>query len=630
MKIKKRFLSSLLCAAILIGLVSTTTFAAKEWVPGPETDGAGEYYEYNVNASDITPDTTGGNPVYNFKVPGFNDVGDIIAIKFKDVGIKDAIYSSYIRSSDIDIKHGVEDYEYLKSMIDGGHPGAADLTVNLANGYENYISLFMFLYNESDSTDLSYTLKVNNKLYKVEDGSLVETSTPAAYMEAISWNIASHNAIFGTRLPEKMYDDTTTIEASQIQLNKIDFQLYYKGKLIETYNLADIIANPIEYNTTFMYTITYKLNADGTVTATAPISHLIHSEAKIQYKANAEYTTWQNKTSNGTDSIYNFTDAITAENIRVTSFSVNGHKLQTTLNVTNISTILEYYKTSGINPEDVTDADKPEDDNENSGDPMIKPAPDYDITPPGKEDETPVDDAEDETPADDSEGETTAPDAEDEPTKSKEVELTEDNMSVSKDDMATLITENATKDVVIKTPVGITLTFAKGTMKAVDGKDTYDFGVSMSDDYSKHSDMGVVTKDNFVSLIDFNYSGNLPAEATVKIPVGTDRAGQTLYYSQKVEAGYTLIQSVKVDNEGYITVKQDHCSTYVITTADINKDASSDVNEESSSDVQEEPGKTPDSNNVIIYVIIAVAIAAIAGAAVFMVYKKKKTEKQDN
>ncbi len=181
----------------------------------------------------------------------------------------------------------------------------------------------------------------------------------------------------------------------------------------------------------------------------------------------------------------------------------------------------------------------------------------------------------DEKPADDT---TTEEDKKDDTTvEIKEVTLTEANKVISKDDMAALITENATKDVVIKTPAGITLTFAKGTMKAVDGKDTYDFGVSMSNDYSKHSDMGVVTKDNFVSLIDFNYSGNLPAEATVKIPVGVERAGQTLYYSQKVEAGYTLVQSVKVDAEGYITVKQDHCSTYVVTTADVSEDDVLDV-----------------------------------------------------
>ena len=208
-------------------------------------------------------------------------------------------------------------------------------------------------------------------------------------------------------------------------------------------------------------------------------------------------------------------------------------------------------------------------------------------------------------------------------TEVKEVTLTTDNTVVSKDDMDGFIAENATKDVVIKTPSGITLTFVKGTMNAVDGKDAYDFGVSMSDDYSKHADMGVVTKSNFVSLIDFNYSGNLPAEATIKIPVGIDRAGQTLYYSQKVAAGYTLVQSVKVDAEGYITVKQDHCSTYVVTTEDISDD--------NSSNTQDDLKKTPDSNNVLVYVIIAVVILAVVGAGVaaFVVLKKKKETQKE-
>ena len=188
--------------------------------------------------------------------------------------------------------------------------------------------------------------------------------------------------------------------------------------------------------------------------------------------------------------------------------------------------------------------------------------------------------------------------------------------------MSTLITENATKDVVIKTPAGITLTFAKGTMKLVAGKDTYDFGVSISDDYSKQSDMGDVTKDNFVSLIDFEYSGNLPAEATIKIPVGTDRTGQTLYYLQKTETGYTLIQSAKVDDEGYITVKQDHCSTYVVATEDvsngkssdnstIDNNTSTDADKDNSSTEQNTTKETKGSNNWYIYVIIVLVIVAI-------------------
>ena len=80
-------------------------------------------------------------------------------------------------------------------------------------------------------------------------------------------------------------------------------------------------------------------------------------------------------------------------------------------------------------------------------------------------------------------------------------------------------------------------------------------------------------------------------------------AGQTLYYSQKVEAGYTLVQSVKVDSEGYITVKQDHCSTYVVTTTDVSKDASTDIIAGIS--------ETGDSNHVIMYAILFMVAGAL-------------------
>ncbi|MBQ6815037.1 MAG: hypothetical protein IJP13_05820 [Lachnospiraceae bacterium] len=209
-------------------------------------------------------------------------------------------------------------------------------------------------------------------------------------------------------------------------------------------------------------------------------------------------------------------------------------------------------------------------------------------------------------------------------TEVKEVTLTEESKAISKDDMAALITENATKDVVIKTPEGVSLTFTKGTMKAVEGKETYDFGLSMSDDYSKHSDMGVVTKDNFVSVIDFNYSGKLPAEATVKIPVGVERAGQTLYYSQKVEAGYTLVQSVKVDSEGYITVKQDHCSTYVVTTTDVSKETSTSA-PEGSTEAPNTPN-TPnagDSINITLWVVLLVVSVAMLVTTVGVKMRKR-------
>ena len=70
-------------------------------------------------------------------------------------------------------------------------------------------------------------------------------------------------------------------------------------------------------------------------------------------------------------------------------------------------------------------------------------------------------------------------------TDSYEVKLSSDNTSVSAEKFNAILTENATKDVVIKNADGVTFTFAKGTMKAVDGKTEYDFGTNIITDYSK-------------------------------------------------------------------------------------------------------------------------------------------------
>lgn len=50
-----------------------------------------------------------------------------------------------------------------------------------------------------------------------------------------------------------------------------------------------------------------------------------------------------------------------------------------------------------------------------------------------------------------------------------------DSQIVSADTFATILAENATKDVVIKSNNNVTFTFAKGTMASVDGKTEYDF-----------------------------------------------------------------------------------------------------------------------------------------------------------
>jgi hypothetical protein len=140
-----------------------------------------------------------------------------------------------------------------------------------------------------------------------------------------------------------------------------------------------------------------------------------------------------------------------------------------------------------------------------------------------------------------------------------------DSLTVSNDTFNAILAENATKDVVIKSNNDVTFIFAKGTMASVDGKTEYDFSTSIVNAYADTMP-SYITKDNFVSQINFNYSGKLPATANIRFYVGTEYAGQTLYYSlMNADNTFAEVQAVVVDADGYMTVKQDHCSSYVVT-----------------------------------------------------------------
>lgn len=105
-----------------------------------------------------------------------------------------------------------------------------------------------------------------------------------------------------------------------------------------------------------------------------------------------------------------------------------------------------------------------------------------------------------------------------------------DTQIVDNKTFANILKENESKDVVIKSNNNIIFTFEKGTMKGVEGKENYDFSTIINSIYSDTMP-SYVTKDNFISQINFNYSGQLPATASIRIPVGTQYAGKTLYYS---------------------------------------------------------------------------------------------------
>lgn len=179
-----------------------------------------------------------------------------------------------------------------------------------------------------------------------------------------------------------------------------------------------------------------------------------------------------------------------------------------------------------------------------------------------------------------------------------------DSQTVSADTFAAILAENAAKDVVIKSNNDVTFTFAKGTMANVAGKTEYDFSTSINSTYADTMP-AYVTKDNFIALINYNYSGKLPASADIRFYVGTQYAGNTLYYSlMNSDNTFAEVQAVVVDANGYMTVKQDHCSSYVVTNAEPKIAGSDDIDNGSASSTDTTP-KTGDMTPVAIYVIIA-------------------------
>ena len=147
-------------------------------------------------------------------------------------------------------------------------------------------------------------------------------------------------------------------------------------------------------------------------------------------------------------------------------------------------------------------------------------------------------------------------------------------------------------------------------MKAVDGKTEYDFGTNIITDYSKATELSTeVTKDNFVLQIDYKYSGQLPAKASITFNVGSELAGKTLYYYlYNTDKTYKIVQSVVVADDGSVTVKQDHCSTYVLTSAELN--------------VNKAPA-AGDTTNYVIFIILAV----ISLGTVILVSRKRMLDR---
>lgn len=192
------------------------------------------------------------------------------------------------------------------------------------------------------------------------------------------------------------------------------------------------------------------------------------------------------------------------------------------------------------------------------------------------------------------------------------VDISDGSTTIKVDEIRKIIEDNKTNDVIIKSNNDVTFTFAKGTMSEVSQVAIYDFSTAITTDIKEAGNIpAAVTDDIFVSKIVYNYSGALPAKASIKLNVGKAYAGQTLYYSQLLDDGTIIsMMSAVVDNDGYMTVEQDHCSTYLITKQKLTNN-------------KLETPKTADNSNIALWLTLLIVLCSSATLYTFAVKAKK-------
>lgn len=200
------------------------------------------------------------------------------------------------------------------------------------------------------------------------------------------------------------------------------------------------------------------------------------------------------------------------------------------------------------------------------------------------------------------------------------IEIPSDDKTVEADDFNEIINKNQDSDVIINSNNDISFKFEKGTMNQIDGVDKYDFTTEVVKEVENAGKLPAgVTSENFIQKIDFAYSGQLPAKAEIKITVGTQYAGRTLYYSRLYDDGtIENIMSAAVDENGVITVEQDHCSVYLLTTTKLTQTHVSGSGTEAAAPVTGE-------STSLAFMLLAVVISSFVLTVIGIVKKHKNS-----
>ncbi len=215
--------------------------------------------------------------------------------------------------------------------------------------------------------------------------------------------------------------------------------------------------------------------------------------------------------------------------------------------------------------------------------------------------------------------------------------LTKDNTRILYSTMKSLAEGNKTQDVTIKQD-GVEFTFAKGTMTQTYTQLWYDFGATINSSIAAQTAQEIAG-DAYVATVHYNYSGELPAKANIRLNLGAAQAGKTLYYYLlNADNTMTFQQTAMVDSSGYATVSQTHCSDYVFLNRDINTlspSPSLSPSPNAMATPSPSPSASPEpqkegmgSDGWLIAAIILIAVALIVGG--IWLYTKNREDRIDD
>lgn len=148
---------------------------------------------------------------------------------------------------------------------------------------------------------------------------------------------------------------------------------------------------------------------------------------------------------------------------------------------------------------------------------------------------------------------------------------------------------NQTQPIVIQTNEGVSFKFQQGDFQLVEGTTEYDFGVKLNKEYN--GPVWWSSEQKFIFEIEYNYEGQLPGTAEVRIPVGKAYDGHMIYYYD--DMGNVIDRNMAWD--GYVTVSMDHCSNYFLSSQGAGKEQVPEEPEEGTGNKTDTPEK--DTNN---------------------------------